>query len=353
MGDDEQRMPVNRCANEMNAGRGPSRLRDSVRRLRFRLAVCGLVVVVGAAGCGVPLHLSDQSAQRSATPSDGPEATPTPLIEADPALVARPTTGCPTPQVLRAPGTRAKRVALTFDDGPTPGTTEAILKILQAEGVRATFFDVGKFSVRYPELEYAVSRAGHTIGSHSVSHTRYTSLPLAGALRETTTSAQTIARNTGRPVCFVRPPYGETNPEINRALMRAGYSVVLWNADSRDWTERDPAAIIRSSLQGVGEQPVTLLMHSGLPLAPLPQPSVTAGAAAARATPSLGASASGDAAPPVLGALREVIRRYKAKGYTFVNVDGTPFTTPPPPRTVPPAGSPPEQGTPAATSDAS
>ncbi len=289
--------------------------------------------MLGLASCGLPAYVgqrvqgtrAEQSAERTQFPAD----------PVDPRLLQDPTLGCPIPAVQRHPPAN-KQVALTFDDGPAPGDTEQILQLLAEEKVWATFFNVGKFSTEYPDLEHRVSQAGHVIGVHGFSHTRFTTLTTAEMLDEVRTTAQAVVRNTGRPVCLVRPPYGAVNPTVNATLLDAGYTVALWNVDSRDWTLPGVAQVVRHSFLGVTgqpvtDQPVTVLMHSSLQLThpdDTNNRSVAAGEGAQ------------DITPEGLVALRAVIRRYKQLGYTFVTVDGRPFpraapTQPSPTETAP------------------
>lgn len=249
-------------------------------------------------------------ATRGATDTSARTAPPAPLVRAPEALLENPSKGCPTPNVYRAPGATDRRVALTFDDGPAPGDTDEILSVLREEEVKATFFDVGKFAVLYPELQYREAREGHDIGVHGFSHQRFTTLSANDVVGEVKSTAVAIARNTGRAVCFVRPPYGDVNDGVIRVIGEAGYSVALWNVDSRDWTRPEVATMVRSALVDVHGQPVTVLMHTSSQLVQYDN------AAVDKSSPQSGGHSE---------ALRTIIRRYKAAGYQFVGIDGQPF----------------------------
>jgi len=123
----------------------------------------------------------------------------------------------------------ARRVALTFDDGPDPAWTSRVLDILAAHGVRATFFLVGQRAAREPATVRAIAGAGHEIGSHGWSHT---SLWLCGPRR----TEQEIARSkhllgylAGTPPALFRPPWGMVNAAMFAALRRHGQRCVLWS----------------------------------------------------------------------------------------------------------------------------
>jgi peptidoglycan/xylan/chitin deacetylase (PgdA/CDA1 family) len=94
------------------------------------------------------------------------------------------------------------KVALTFDDGPTPGVTEQVLQILESKGARGTFFVVGKWVdwlPRGPELIKRIRDGGHVIGNHSYLHGR----PAC----DFETAEELICDLLGQPTAFVRPPY--------------------------------------------------------------------------------------------------------------------------------------------------
>src|SRR5262249_54095117 len=92
------------------------------------------------------------------------------------------------------------RVALTFDDGPHPDDTPAILAILRAAGARATFFCVGEKARRHPELVRRAAAEGHEIGVHSDTHPWWFSLAPRGRMRrEVCDAARTIGELAGRP----------------------------------------------------------------------------------------------------------------------------------------------------------
>lgn len=126
-------------------------------------------------------------------------------------------------------------VALTFDDGPLPGSTTALLDALKAGHARATFFVQGNNSEQHPELLKEIDRAGMWVGNHSWDHpflTQATPEQVAEQLRSTQDQVQaTIGR---RPVLF-RPPYGDTNDTVRAVAEQQGLTEVLWSIDTVDW----------------------------------------------------------------------------------------------------------------------
>jgi len=128
-----------------------------------------------------------------------------------------------------------RNVALTFDDGPDPVHTPAVLDTLAAEGVRATFFVVGEKVVAHPDLIARIVGDGHELGNHTYSHPY---LPLRRSHTVADELARTddaIARITGTVPRLARPPYGGRSPRNVRAFVRAGKQLVLWDVNSFDW----------------------------------------------------------------------------------------------------------------------
>lgn len=125
-------------------------------------------------------------------------------------------------------------IALTFDDGPHPEHTPAILDTLRALGTPATFFVVGRAAEAHPKLLERMVREGHALGHHSYAHRRprvASERDLVADLRRATAALERIS---GTPPQLFRPPFGELTPG---SLLRAwllGQSVVLWNRDPKD-----------------------------------------------------------------------------------------------------------------------
>ncbi len=128
-----------------------------------------------------------------------------------------------------------RRIALTFDDGPDPQRTPALLDALAELGIPATFFLVGKHVDEHPALAARIAREGHELGNHTYNH-RY--LPLvrsASVARELAATDAAIERATGIVPAIARPPYGGRSPRNVRAFERAAKRVVLWDVNSFDW----------------------------------------------------------------------------------------------------------------------
>lgn len=135
----------------------------------------------------------------------------------------------------------ARRIALTFDDGPDPEWTPRILEVLGQRGVRGTFFLVGARAARGPDVARAIAAAGHEIGNHSWSHR---SLWLCGPRRTAVEigRAHTLLTDlTGQAPRYFRPPWGMVNAAMFGALRRYGERCVFWSIQS-EGLRRQPAS---------------------------------------------------------------------------------------------------------------
>jgi peptidoglycan-N-acetylglucosamine deacetylase len=158
-----------------------------------------------------------------------------------------------------------RAVALTFDDGPWPGSTLKILAVLRRFHVKATFFAIGFQADAYPDLIRAEHRAGMTVGNHTYNHPEvppFDQLPRQLLDAEIQLGAKSLLRG-GVVTRLLRPPAGSTSTAVVRAAQAANERVVLWSVDPTDWVAGRTAAQIRQSvLQAV--QPGSIVdLHDG------------------------------------------------------------------------------------------
>jgi peptidoglycan/xylan/chitin deacetylase (PgdA/CDA1 family) len=156
-------------------------------------------------------------------------------------------------------------VALTFDDGPWPGSSLRILSILERMHVKATFFVIGDLVARYPDTVKREERAGMTIGNHSWDHPNSPPFDTLPTHRLQTEMSQTNAelRKIGIHTDLFRPPGGSTNGELVNIARENGLRVVNWNVDPRDWASGATAtSITKAVLSSVGPGSI-VDMHDG------------------------------------------------------------------------------------------
>jgi peptidoglycan-N-acetylglucosamine deacetylase len=151
-------------------------------------------------------------------------------------------------------------VALTFDDGPHPVGTPAILEILDQHGAKATFFVVGEQVVRRPELVAETLRRGHAIALHGYRHRLQSRLSALTLRDDLLRGSAAIADAIGQAPKLHRPPYGIYSPEGLRIARELGLEPLLWARWGKDWRRlTTPARIARRSLRGVAAGDVILL----------------------------------------------------------------------------------------------
>jgi peptidoglycan/xylan/chitin deacetylase (PgdA/CDA1 family) len=126
-------------------------------------------------------------------------------------------------------------VALTFDDGPDPARTPALLDALAALGVKATFFLLGGAVDANPALARRIVDEGHEVGNHTYRHAYLPLTRSRDVVRELMQTDRAIAQATGAVPRLARPPYGGRSPFNLRAFAKMRKRVVLWDVNSFDW----------------------------------------------------------------------------------------------------------------------
>lgn len=165
------------------------------------------------------------------------------------------------PVLAHLPGD-ARRVALTFDDGPNPGATPRILEALEREGVRATFFVLGRHASRWPGLVERAALEGHVIGNHGYFHRR---LPLRSpryVRRDITLGAAAIEQAGGGRPAFFRAPHGFRSPWVSPIARSLGERTVGWSLGVWD-SDRPGADIIAGRTLTAARAGSIILLHDG------------------------------------------------------------------------------------------
>lgn len=159
-----------------------------------------------------------------------------------------------------APGSPV--VALTFDDGPDPRFTPAVLDILERYGVGATFFVTGEGASAYPWLVRAIVERGSVIGSHTWSHADLTRLPASRWATEIDGTTALLEDLTGRKLRCLRPPYGARNADTVRALGARGLGTAMWSVDPSDYL-RPGAGVIAQRVLAATRPGSIITLHDG------------------------------------------------------------------------------------------
>jgi peptidoglycan-N-acetylglucosamine deacetylase len=156
-----------------------------------------------------------------------------------------------------------RRVALTFDDGPLEGATEAILDILKSHKARATFFVIGEQCERWPGIVERMAREGHLVANHTWSHSRYSMLRGRWYWRSEIERTDAIIRSiVGRTPAWFRPPMGVRTPINMGAVRRTDHACIMWTRRAMDGVETTADRIVDRLSHDLCDGSV-LLLHDG------------------------------------------------------------------------------------------
>jgi chitin deacetylase len=182
-----------------------------------------------------------------------------------------------------------KVIALTFDDGPWPGSTAQVLDILKENNVKATFFVVGRNVKSFPDLLKRVAAEGHAIGNHTWHH-RYHAMNPQVAAYEVAHTTDLIFQVANVKTNLFRPPGGIMNNGVVAYARNSKYAIVMWSSDSADYSRPSVSRLI-NNVFSLAKPGGIVLMHDG----------------------------GGDRSQTVQ-ALPEIITKFRSQGYSFVTV---------------------------------
>jgi peptidoglycan/xylan/chitin deacetylase (PgdA/CDA1 family) len=165
-------------------------------------------------------------------------------------------------------GNDPTEAALTYDDGPNDNATAALLDLLAAHNVSATFFMLGKFVRQRPELARRVHAAGHLIGNHTETHPWLHYQPERVIREELRACNQALEDTLGVPVRYFRPPHGARRPAVLRIATELGLTTVQWNVMAKDWLPIGTEGILANIDRGVARacsrgRGANILLHDG------------------------------------------------------------------------------------------
>lgn len=134
-------------------------------------------------------------------------------------------------------------VALTYDDGPHPVHTPAILDVLADRGATATFFVLAKHVELYPEIARRIVAEGHEVGLHGDDHRSLLTMTRAEAVKTLRDAKRRVEAVVEVPVALYRPPYGQYTSQQARGIRRLGMDLIMWSGDALDWLDDAETAI--------------------------------------------------------------------------------------------------------------
>lgn len=153
-----------------------------------------------------------------------------------------------------------KKIALTFDDGPSEYTGE-LLEGLKEREVKATFFVLGKCAETYPEIVKREAGEGHIVGNHTYDHEDIGKMNVESAYKEVTQTNQILLELTGVLPQYIRPPFGEWNKNLDQKI---DMIPVLWSVDPLDWATENEDKIVNNVVTEVEDGDIILLHDSSI-----------------------------------------------------------------------------------------
>lgn len=183
-----------------------------------------------------------------------------------------------------------KKVALTFDDGPSEKYTKEILDLLDQYHVKATFFVIGSNVCRNPDLLRLEVARGHEIGNHTFTHPHLKKVDQVSLEDELQKTADAVYAISGKRLKLFRPPEGYRSEAVASATQNLGYQQVFWTIDTTDWAHNSTKNIVATIKKNVKDGSI-ILMHDYI----------------------VGESHTADA-------LRQIIPYLQEQGYQFVTV---------------------------------
>ncbi|MBR2490172.1 MAG: polysaccharide deacetylase family protein [Ruminiclostridium sp.] len=158
---------------------------------------------------------------------------------------------------VSAPQSQGGYVALTFDDGPWPGTTDQLLDGLARRGVKATFFLIGNQVESQTDTLRRMAEAGHQIGLHTWDHVQLDGLSQWETQDQLDRCRQVLTHLLGPVDLMVRPPYGFVDENLKAW---ADAPILCWDVDTLDWQDQNPDRIVQTILDQTRDGSI-ILMH--------------------------------------------------------------------------------------------
>src|SRR5882757_54530 len=146
----------------------------------------------------------------------------------------------------------ARRLAITFDDGPNPAITPKLLDLLDQFQAKASFFVIGRFVRECPDLAREIQARGHLLGNHTETHPNLFWLSPSAVRDEIQKCQDALQSATGEPARYFRPPYGMRNPWVVSIARELDMQTVMWTLIPGDWRER-PVEWLTAKMQPIAD----------------------------------------------------------------------------------------------------
>lgn len=187
------------------------------------------------------------------------------------------------------------QIALTYDDGPNDPHTLHLLDVLANHDVPATFFLIGRYVQRRPDVVRDVIKAGHVVGNHTFTHPHLVVSAEVETRNQLEECQRAVQEVTGEAPRLFRPPFGGRRPSTLRIARSMGLEPIMWNVTSWDWEMPPADKIVQTCVRQMRGGDV-ILMHDG------------------------GHRAFGVDRSQTVLATEQLIERCKGEGYEFVTI---------------------------------
>lgn len=158
--------------------------------------------------------------------------------------------------------TPEKKIAISFDAAWGANYTEDLLGILEKYDVKSTFFLVGFWVDKYPEMVKRIDEEGHEIGNHSSKHPHMSQLSKEQIVNELKNTSNKIEAITNKKVTLFRPPFGDYNNRLIETSREMGIQVIQWDVDSLDYKDYGADAIVKKVLSKVKSGSIVLFHNN-------------------------------------------------------------------------------------------
>lgn len=166
----------------------------------------------------------------------------------------------------------ARKVAITFDDGPHPLYTPPLLDLLERYQARCTMFLVGSQAESYPEIVREIAEKGHEVANHTYSHPNLRTLGARGVERELLRGRSVLQRISGKKIRLFRPPGGNADRTVEEIAVGYGFTTVYWELFDSWLQKYDEATVLQKLLGGIKPGSIVLLHNGSNKTAPILEP---------------------------------------------------------------------------------
>jgi len=170
------------------------------------------------------------------------------------------------PMAIASTRTEQKVVALTFDHSWGNKFTPSILDTLKQNDIKVTFFIMGPWAQKYPEVAKRMVADGHEIASHGYRHQNYGDMTREWITEDLQKSQALIQEVTGVQPKLLRPPNGHYSQLSLKVTEELGYKTIIWNIDSLDWKNPGRDVIVERVMKRLKPGGIILMHASDTPI---------------------------------------------------------------------------------------